>query len=174
MKQIIISLILISVLIISCQTDYTYTAKETGDVISESENSVKAPIEDSTSADKQAPIILAGTTSKLFEFNQEEYDKATNEGKSILLIFYANWCPNCREEEIELKEAFNELSREDLVGFKVSFKDSETDEIEQELARENGVVYQHTKVIIDSQGERILKDLEVWDKDKFLEQLAGE
>lgn len=116
--------------------------------------------------------VLAGTEStKYLDFNKEDYEKALKEKKKILLYFYANWCPICRREQPDTFAAFNEINDPDLIGFRVNYRDSNTEEFEEELAKEFGVSYQHTKVILKD-GQRVLKDPETWDKQRYLEELS--
>ena len=114
---------------------------------------------------------LAGNPSPLLEYVPSDYAKAQDSGKLIVLYFYANWCPICKEEvSSSLLPAFNELERDDVIGFRVNFNDSDTDKSEQELARQFGVAYQHTKVFLKN-GERVLKSPESWDKDRYFEEI---
>jgi len=115
--------------------------------------------------------VLAGTTSKYLEFNKADYDKALKEKKKVLLYFYANWCPTCKKEQPETFAAFNELNDPDLIGFRVNFRDSDTDADEEALAKEFGVSYQHTKVILKN-GQRVLKAPDSWNKQRYLDELA--
>lgn len=115
---------------------------------------------------------LAGTdATKYLDFNKADYDKALKEKKKILLYFYANWCPICKREQPETFAAFNELKDPDLIGFRVNYRDSDTDADEEALAKEFGVSYQHTKVILKN-GERVGKFPDSWDKQRYLEELS--
>lgn len=114
--------------------------------------------------------VLAGNLSKLFDFNEDDYNAALRTNKLIVLYFYANWCPICKEEVPHLYEAFNELSADRVIGFRVNFNDSDTDTEEKNLAREFGVAYQQTKVFIKN-GQRILKSPETWEKDRYLSEI---
>ena len=114
--------------------------------------------------------ILAGSQAKLYEFSEAEYASAKLSDKLIVLYFYANWCPICREEFPKMQSAFDELSQDNIVGFRVSFKDDETSEAEEALAREFGVAYQHTKVFIKD-GRQILKAPDSWSKERYLEEI---
>lgn len=115
--------------------------------------------------------VLAGTgPTKYLEFNKADYDKALKENRKILLYFYANWCPLCRKEQPEIFAAFNELDNPGLIGFRVNYKDGDDDEFERALAKEFGIGYQHTKVILKD-GQRILKAPDSWDKQRYLEEL---
>lgn len=119
---------------------------------------------------KFSGAVLAGTSAPLLDFNKADFDKALASDKLVVLYFYANWCPICRAEFPKMQEAFNELSTDKVVGFRVNYNDSDTDDQERDLAREHGVVYQHTKVFIKN-GERILKSPEGWDKERYTKEI---
>ncbi|MBI1833335.1 MAG: thioredoxin family protein [Candidatus Andersenbacteria bacterium] len=114
--------------------------------------------------------VLAGTSAPLLDFTKSDFDAAVASNKLIVLYFYANWCPICRAEFPKTETAFNELISDQVVGFRVNFNDNETDEFEEELAREHGVAYQHTKVFVRSQ-QQILKSPETWEKDRYLSEI---
>lgn len=116
--------------------------------------------------------VLAGTeTTKYLDFNKSDYDKSLKEKKKILLYFYANWCPICKKEQIDTFAAFNEINDPDLIGFRVNYRDGDDDEYEKALAKEFGVSYQHTKIILKD-GQRVLKAPDSWDKQRYLDELA--
>jgi len=115
--------------------------------------------------------MLAGTEStKYLDFNKVDYEKALKEKKKILLYFYANWCPTCRIEQPKTFAAFNELNDPNLIGFRVNYRDSDTDAGEEALAKEFGVSYQHTKVLLVD-GKREGKWPDSWDKQRYLDEL---
>jgi len=114
--------------------------------------------------------VLAGTTTPYIEFNEADYTKANEEGKTILLYFYASWCPTCRAEQPDTLSAFDQLELDNFVGFRVKYKDGESD-FEQELARKFGVPYQHTKVIVQNY-EMVAKSPESWDAARYLAEAA--
>ena len=116
--------------------------------------------------------VLAGNTSPVVDFNQSDYAAALKSDKVVLLYFYANWCPICKAEIPKLYYAFNALTNDQVVGFRVNFNDSDTDAAEQALAREFGVAYQHTKVILKN-GQRLLKSPESWDQARYANELAA-
>ncbi|MEK7617249.1 MAG: thioredoxin domain-containing protein [Patescibacteria group bacterium] len=114
--------------------------------------------------------VLAGKTSLLYNFTRAKYDEAYVSDKLVVLYFYANWCPECKKEIPELYTAFNELTTDKVIGFRISYNDNETDDDEVSLAKEFGVAYQHTKVFIKN-GQRILKSPETWEKQRYLDEI---
>jgi thiol-disulfide isomerase/thioredoxin len=114
--------------------------------------------------------VLAGTSSPYIEYNNLDYEKAINDGKVILLDFYASWCPICRAEEPEIFAGFNEINNENVVGFRVNFNDPDTDSDEKELAKKFGVPYQHTKIILKD-GKEIARFSDQWTKQDLVNEL---
>ena len=115
--------------------------------------------------------ILAGTKSKYYRFDKSHYEKSLAEGKVIFLDFHANWCPICKQEQPNIFEAFNELSNENVVGYQVHYNDDETNDDDKEMAKKFGVTYQHTKVIINKNGEVALKSLEAFSKERVIDEI---
>jgi len=114
--------------------------------------------------------VLAGSTSPLLDFNESDYKKALASDKLVTLYFYANWCPSCRIEFPKMQSAFNKLSGDNVIGFRVNYNDNQTDSAEKGLAKEFGVAYQHTKVFVKN-GERILKSPETWDEARYTSEI---
>lgn len=114
--------------------------------------------------------VLAGTSAKLLDFNKTDYEAAIASDKLVALYFYADWCPICRAEFPKMQSAFNGLSTDAVVGFRVNFNDSQTDTFEKDLARQYGVTYQHTKVFVKN-GERVLKSPESWDEARYVSEI---
>ncbi len=151
-------------LVLACLLITTGCATQTS---SDAEEKVKAPI--------QSPNITAKLPAYV-PFEKEFYEKAKSEGKVILLEFYANWCPICARQEPEIEAAFKELSNPKIIGFRVNYNDNDTDKDEENLAREFGITYQHTHILLDSNAKLIKKDLQFWNKEMFkkeLNKLAG-
>lgn len=119
--------------------------------------------------------ILAGKGSMLLlDFKKADYDRALASEKVIFLYFYANWCPICLVEVPNaLIPAFNEFTTDKVIGFRVNYNDSDTDEDEKTLAKQFGITYQHTKVILKD-GKEVLKSLDSWDKDKYLQAINAQ
>ena len=167
-KKVLISIIIIiSVVLVSLALSDGGTKKQTNVNQTNTQNSSSS---NPPATAKEAKLI-AGNVSKYYEFDPESYEKALNEGKVVFLEFYANWCPICRDMEPELKNSFNELNKENIVGFRVNYNDNETDEYEKQLAKDFGITYQHSRVVIKN-GMVILTDNTSWNKERFLKELS--
>ena len=87
---------------------------------------------------------------------QSAYNQALQEGKTVYLEFYASWCPSCKNDEPNIEEFFESNTNENVRAFRVNYKDSDTDDFETSLAKEYGIAYQHTRVIVQD-GEQVYK-----------------
>ncbi len=169
MKRLLMLLALITVFLVACPkiTETTPTTP------TETPIATQKPTE--TPQVQEMPRfqgkLLAGSTTPYYEFSKADYELALQSKPYVVLYFYANWCPICRAEQPHTFAAFNEIQRTDMVGFRVNFRDSETDDDEVGLARQFGVTYQHTKVVLKN-GERVLKSPETWSKEDYLENLG--
>jgi thiol-disulfide isomerase/thioredoxin len=119
--------------------------------------------------------VLAGKDMLLLEFRKSDFDQAMASNTPILLYFYANWCPECKEETMNaLYPVFDRLMTDagalDIIGFRVNYKDSDTDDDETELARTYGIAYQHTKVMIKNEMEQ-LKAPDSWNLDRYMREI---
>jgi len=120
---------------------------------------------------KYTGTILAGKSAPLLDYNKADYDAAIASDKLVVLYFYANWCPICKEEtQNSLYPAFNELTTDKVVGIRINYKDSDTDKDEENLARQYGIPYQHTKVLVKN-SKQILKAPDGWDKARYLTEI---
>ena len=115
--------------------------------------------------------VLAGKSSLLLDYNKADYDVAVKSGKLVTLFFYATWCPLCKAEFPKMIEAFNGYTGSDVVGFRVNYKDGDTDADEKALAAQFGVAYQHTKVFVKG-GTQVLKAPDTWDTARYLSEIG--
>ena len=163
-KYIIFWLITLVVVVAGCNSSN----------IADSNNQEMEKTEDTIMKEQEKTMmgkVLAGSKTPYMEYNKEDYDKALAEGKTILLYFYADWCPICKAEQKATFAAFNELDLDNVVGFRVNYKDSATDDNEVELAKKYGISYQHTKVILKD-GKQALKAPDSWDKDRYITEIT--
>lgn len=116
--------------------------------------------------------VIAGTTAPYLVFNQSDFEKAKSEGKIILLNFYANWCPICRAEAPVITSGFDAMQASNIVGFRVNFNDSETDDNEKSLAKEFNVPFQHTKIFLKN-GQEVSRSGEQWAEEDFEKAVSG-
>ena len=81
---------------------------------------------------------------------------AENADKKRVLYFYANWCPICRPVDAEFKARSDEIP-ENTVVIRINYNDSDTDSAEEALAEKYGIIYQHTFVLLDENGNELAK-----------------
>lgn len=116
--------------------------------------------------------VLAGNSAPLLDFTREDFEQAKGSDELVVLYFYANWCPICAKEFPLMQAAFNQLSTDKVIGFRVNFNDSDTEEYEEQLASEYGVAYQHTKVFLRG-GQRMLKSPESWTMERYITEITN-
>jgi thiol-disulfide isomerase/thioredoxin len=120
---------------------------------------------------KYTGTVLAGKSASLLDYTKTDYDAAIVSDKLVVLYFYANWCPICKNETANaLYPAFNELTTDKVIGIRINYKDSDTDTDEENLARQYGIPYQHTKVFVRN-GKQLLKAPDSWDKTRYLTEI---
>jgi len=138
-------------------------------VTKETNGDVREGIE-STASTSFSGKVLAGTSAPLLDFKKSDYDQALASGKLILLYFYADWCPICQAEFPKMQSVFNTLETDQIVAFRVNYKDDFTDSDEVNLAKQFGVAYQHTKVFLKN-GTLISKHPDSWGEGRYLSEI---
>ncbi len=142
---------------------------KTGDGMMRDDSMMKK--EDGAMMAKYTGTVLAGKSAPLLDFTKADYDAAVKSDKLVVLYFYANWCPICKEETANsLYPAFNELITDKVIGIRINYKDSDTTPDEVLLARQFGVSYQHTKVFLKN-GKQVLKAPDSWNKMRYLDEI---
>lgn len=106
---------------------------------------------------------MASTSTKYVQYEEGTLDSI--EGKKVL-FFYADWCPTCRPADAEIQENVSNIP-DDITVVRVNYNDSDTDQAEEDLAKDYKITYQHTFVQIDENGEEITR----WSGGSFQEIL---
>ena len=153
MKKLMI--VLISIILLFGCTQQT-TAKTTENKLIEQDQKMENKVSGSTEYQGEK---IAGSTTPYIRYNDADFDKARESGKAIYLYFYANWCPICTQERPNIFTAFNEMKNENAIGFEVHFNDDKTTDEDRNKARELGVSYQHTTIILDKKGAVFFRSL---------------
>jgi hypothetical protein len=115
--------------------------------------------------------ILAGNRTPYIEFNNDDYQKATTDGKVILLYFHSDINPICRADEVKIFKAFNSMESINMIGFKVHYEDSAATETEKQLAVLLGVKEPHVKVIVKD-GKVMQRNANAWDINDYASQMV--
>ena len=149
------------------QTQEAKTIKNTNNV----QEQVLENQEPNQEIDNEQIEIQEKEASQYIDFTREAYEQAKTDGKVIYLEFYANWCPLCANQHPKIVGAFDQLKDNEIIGFRVNFKDSETDKDEENLAREFGITYQHTRIILDRDRNEVEKATGEWSSEKIIEEL---
>ncbi len=114
--------------------------------------------------------IIAGNDPYYIEANQIDIDYAIENHKIVILNFYANWCPTCKSENEDISELISENLSKDISIFRVNFRDSDTSEYEESLAKKYQVITQGTKIIYIN-GEMNQKTPKHFTQEDYLELL---
>lgn len=87
------------------------------------------------------------------EYTSARLSTALQSGRATLLYFYADWCSSCRIQEpinaIFFKQALDDGLA--FMGIRIDIDDY------PKIAREYGVNYQHSYVLLDRQGQPVAK-----------------
>lgn len=85
-------------------------------------------------------------------YSKEEYDKALDNHRPVVLFFLANWCIECGSQDVLNSELFKELTTEGVIGFKIHILDSETTTETDSLAKKFDVTKENTFVVLNKTG----------------------
>ena len=117
--------------------------------------------------------VLGGSSPYYIEFNEADFNTALATQELVILNFYANWCPSCKAEDKEIRDAFREGNLSDtVVVFRTSFRDSDTSEFEKSLAEEYQVITQGTKIIFVN-GVQVEKTPQHFSKEQYVELFSS-
>lgn len=100
-----------------------------------------------------------------FVFTKEAYETAKIYKQPIFLFFYSALCSTCVEQDRVVIETFNNLGKNNVIGFRINYDDDDTSQDEKDLAKEFGVKAEHTILVLDKEAKQT---------EKFLGETAGE
>lgn len=134
-----------------------------------------AMIVTSTSNPAPAPLTfsskkLAGTNSFLLEFGTSDFKRARDARKLIVFYFYSDLDALARDEYPEIIDAFNQLSTDQVVGFKINMSD-DISESEFKITQDFNIATSNTKIFLKENRE-VLRSTESWDQQEYLNQFA--
>lgn len=151
-------LAILAVVVIAVIGIYAYTSMEgdgtldSGMTLSSSSSSIAdamtPPSSSTSSADAMTPPSSSSSSSSsaMDAASYTEYREGViGNGEASVLFFHAAWCPDCRAADTELQQIFS-TGLPTMSVYKVDY-DSSAD-----LKQKYGVVYQHTFVVIDGEG----------------------
>ena len=107
---------------------------------------------------------LTKLANNYYRYEPAAYQRALDEKRVVFLNFRANWCPICNLERPGILAGMNAINYPDVVGFEAHYNDGETTQADNDLIRRHQVAYQHTKIIVDKNGNVALKTLEGFDR----------
>lgn len=87
-------------------------------------------------------------SSRYVAYSTQAYDQAV--GKKRVFFFHASWCPTCKVANTEFEANTGNIPQ-DVVLFKTDY-DSQS-----ALKQKYNITYQHTFVLVDSQGNELAK-----------------
>lgn len=171
MKNYIFALILLATVLVSaCTPTQVDNVQEENNNFNGVQDITQDPSEQTVEGYQSK--LIAGSTTPYLRYNKEDYDKALAEEKVIYLYFYATWCPICKAERPSIFAAFDEMNYNNVIGFEVHYNDGETTQEDEDIAKDFGVAYQHTTVILDKNGNEVYRSLSKITKDKIIEEIS--
>jgi len=83
-----------------------------------------------------APALASGWQ----DFDPEKFAAAKKENKTIVLDFYADWCPTCKRQAPILESLIQEDKYKDYVAFKVDYDKSQALREELKIPRQSTII----------------------------------
>lgn len=90
-----------------------------------------------------ALVLLASfsANAEFKTFSKDQYDMAMKDGKTVVVDFYASWCPTCKKQEPILNEIASMKGYENVVALRADF------DKEKDLKKSLNVSKQSTVVV---------------------------
>jgi len=155
-------LLIIAVLLIAGYFFFNPSAKL--DSVTKPESTIST---ETTPNDSEASGNPGTTETSRYRTNHAS-ELAEAQSPRRILFFYASWCPTCIPADKILASSQSSLPS-DVIIYRLNYNDTDTDQVEKDLAKKYGVTYQHTYVQIDESGEVVTK----WNGGALSELLAN-
>jgi thioredoxin 1 len=98
------------------------------------------------------------TLAEFKTYSKEVYDSAIKAGDTIILDFYASWCPTCKKQHPLLNEIVNMKGYEKVVALKADY-DTEKD------LKKNLKVSKQSTIVVFKSGKEVGRSTGVTSKD---------
>ncbi len=150
-KYILVLLLAISVFVLGCTGSDSHThTHTTTDSTNGSLDTGSQPNEVPETDNPESSLSL---TSSYNRYTKAAFEKAKADGNVIFVEFHADWCPTCIAQKPVNEKAFasSEMPK-NAIGFEVHYNDSFTNDEDRRIARDFGVVYQHTQFVLGPTG----------------------
>jgi len=102
---------------------------------------------------------------------KEDYERAINEKRVLVLYFTSNWCQKCIDQENVNKQVFDELVSEGVVGLKIHILDSETTTETDAVAKKFDITKEQSFVILDKNGVVFFKHTGLLEEDLLKQKI---
>lgn len=120
---------------------------------------------------KYAGDIIAGNEAPYIDFNNEDYQKATADGKVVLLYFFSLQSGASVADQNFVKDAFDEMTNPNIIGFRVNIDDTDTSATEKDLATNLSVTRARTKIILKD-GKVMQRSSSEWNSNDYIRQIT--
>lgn len=118
-----------------------------------------------------AGVILAGRTSPLLAFNEEDYANAAFSDRLVILYFYSDTCASCAKEFTQIENVFGSMTHKRVVGFRIMMNDeTSADNTGDEFAKRLGITKAGTKILLHN-GRTLGKTANTWDAQQYLAEI---
>lgn len=93
--------------------------------------------------------------STILVYTEESFNSALINGKTVVLVFSANWCPICQANKPFIESGTKELDTNRFAVMLVHYKDDQSNPEGDTAIAQHNVIGQHTIVAIAASGEEL-------------------
>jgi thiol-disulfide isomerase/thioredoxin len=112
-------------------------------------------------------IFSTSVFAALSNYTEVEFNQLQKEGKSILVVVHATWCPTCRAQAPVINELLSENEFKEINALRVDF------DSQKNILKKLNVSKQSTLIIFKGGKEvaRSTGDTSLWNIEKLLKKL---